>query len=449
MKNSNKLQEASSATKKLASVISVKNFTNPVFVSNAYLGPSFVNKKFRPGKDKVYYTLAVYGDEEKKAVANALDEGWLGLGNYTALFSAEIAKIVGKKYGVFLNSGSSGTFIALKILDLPKGSEVITTGCNFATTIAAILHNNLIPVVADAVIGNYNLDLTNLEKMVSKKTRAIMLPHVLGSLNDMRELRHFANRHKLFLIEDSCDTLGGTYEGKPAGLFSDITVCSFYASHHITAGGGGGMVCMNNLKLLAKAIAYRDWGRYGDDEEDVDKRFGIRIDNIPYDRKFVYSVVGFNLKPTEMQAAFGLEQLKKLKSFNKIRQVNVERLKKHLKRYKDFFILPYDLPKARSSWLAFPITLKDGVPFKRFDLIRYLEKNNIQVRLLFSGNVFRQPAFKKSPRRIVGKLTNADKIMRDSFVIGCHQGLTDEMIDYICRIFDEFLDKYNKPALRG
>ncbi len=446
MKNSKELQAASSVTIKLASVVSAKNATNPVFISNVYLGPSHANKKFRPGKDKVYYALAVYGDEEKKAVTKVLDEGWLGLGKYTALFSSEIAKTVGKKYGVFLNSGSSGTLVALKILDLPKGSEVITTGCNFATTIGAILHNDLIPVVADAVIGNYNLDLTYLEKMVSKKTRAIILPHVLGSLNDMRKLRHFANKHKLFLVEDSCDTLGGTYEGKPTGLFADITVCSFYASHHITAGGSGGMICVDDPKLLAKAIAYRDWGRYGDDEEDVDKRFGVHIDNIPYDRKFIYSVVGFNFKPTEMQAAFGLEQLKKLKAFNEVRKANVERLKRHLNRYRDFFILPYDLPRTRTSWLAFPVTLKDGIPFTRFDLIRHLEKNNIQVRLLFSGNIFRQPAFEKVPRRIVGKLTNTDKIMRDSFVIGCHHGLTEEMVDYVCKIFDQFMDKYNKPA---
>lgn len=442
-----RLVHADKAIVKLASVISNEGSVPPVFVSTAYLGPTILNKKFTPGKDKVYYALAVYGSEEKKAVQEVLEKGWLGLGNYTAKFSSEIANILGKKYGVFLNSGSAGTLIALKILDLPPGSEVITTGCNFATTIAAILHNKLVPVVADANIGNYNLDLNHLERMVSKKTRAVMLPHVIGSLNDMAALKRFAKKHKLILIEDSCDTLGGTYDGKPTGSFADISVCSFYASHHITAGGSGGMICMDDPKLLAKAIAYRDWGRYGDDEEDVDKRFGVHIDGIPYDRKFVYSVVGFNLKPTEMQAAFGLEQLKKLSKFNKTRQRNVTRLKSHLKQYEDFFILPRDLPKAQSSWLAFPITLKDNLPFKRFDLVRYLEKNNIQVRLLFSGNIFRQPAFKDAPRRVVGTLTNTDKIMRDSFVIGCHQGMTDEMVDYVCQIFDGFLKPFLESEL--
>jgi CDP-6-deoxy-D-xylo-4-hexulose-3-dehydrase len=435
-------RHADKVTAQLASVMSEGGANQPIFVSNTYLGPTVANKKFVPGQDKVYYALAVYGDEEKKAVKDVLEKGWLGLGQRSAEFSAGVAKIVGKKYGVFLNSGSAGTLVALKILDLPAGSEVITTACNFATTIAAILHNNLVPVVADAVIGNYNLDLKHLDKMVSKKTKAIILPHVLGSVNDMAKLKSFAKKHKLYLVEDSCDTLGGMYAGKPTGSFSDITVCSFYASHHITAGGSGGMVCVNDPKLLAKAIAYRDWGRYGDDEEDVDKRFGVHIDNIPYDRKFVYSVVGFNLKPTEMQAGFGIEQLKKLPTFNKTRHRNVTRLAKHLEQYKDFFILPESLPKAQTSWLAFPITLKDGVPFKRLDLIKHLEKNRIQVRLLFSGNVFRQPAFRNAPRRVVGKLTNTDKIMSDSFVIGCHQGMTDEMVDYICDTFDTFMKSF-------
>lgn len=444
MKKKKNLPQVDTAIARFASVMSKPGSERLVFVSTAYLGPTVTNKKFIPGTDKVYYALAVYGAEEKNAVQEVLEKGWLGLGNYTAQFSSQVAKVVGKKYGVFLNSGSAGTLIALKILDLPEGSEVITTACNFATTIAAVLHNRLVPVVADAMIGNYNLDLNALEKMLSKKTKAIILPHVLGSVNDMLRLKSFAKKHKLYLVEDSCDTLGGMYAGKPTGAYSDITVCSFYASHHITAGGSGGMICVNDPKLLAKAIAYRDWGRYGDDEEDVDKRFSLHIDDIPYDRKFVYSVIGFNLKPTEMQAAFGIEQLKKLSMFNKRRERNVFLLKKHLERYNEFFILPQDLPKAKTLWLAFPITLKDGVPFKRFDLIRFLEKRQIQVRLLFSGNVFRQPAFTNAPRRVIGKLTNTDKIMRDSFVIGCHQGLTDEMIRYVTDTFDEFLLPYLK-----
>lgn len=435
-------KEAGEVVAQLASVLTDKDSAHRFFVSTAYLGPTFLNKKFKPGIDKVYYTMAVYGDEEKKAVADALNEGWLGLGKYSAEFSTKVANIFGKKEGVFVNSGSSGTLLALKILDLPPGSEVITAACTFATTLASILHNNLVPVMADSELGTYNLDLKNLSKMVSKKTGAIILPHTLGSLNDMKALQTFCKKHKLYFIEDSCDTIGGKFAGKPTGSFADISVCSFYASHNITAGGGGGILCMNDDKLIAKALAYRDWGRFGDDNEDVNERFNLNVDGIPYDRKFLYSLIGFNLKPTEMQAAFGLAQLKKLDSFNKIRKHNFDRLRKSLSKYEKFFILPKDLPKAEAYWLAFPLTIKDGAPFTRLELLRYLESKKIQTRLLFAGNILRQPAFRNIPHRVVGKLTNADKVMKDTFVVGAHHGLTNETIDYISSVFDQFMVPY-------
>lgn len=440
----NNQREAGKVVAQLASVLADKTSDQRFFVSSAYLGPTFLNKKFKPGIDKVYYSIAVYGDEEKKAVAEALDKGYLGMGNYSAEFAKKVANIFGKKVGVFVNSGSSGTLLALKILDLPPGSEVITAACTFATTLASILHNNLVPVMADSELGTYNLDLKNLPKMISKKTKAIILPHTLGSLNDMKVLQTFCRKHKLYLIEDSCDTLGGKIYDKPTGYFADISVCSFYASHHITAGGGGGILCMDDDKLLAKALAYRDWGRFGDDNEDIEERFNVNIDGIPYDRKFVYSMVGYNLKPTEIQAAFGLAQLKKLSGFNVIRKNNFNKLKSFLKKYEQFLILPEELPKAESYWLAFPITIQDGAPFSRLDILRYLESKKIQTRLLFAGNILRQPAFRNIPHRIVGKLINADKIMKDTFVIGCHHGLTDEMVDYICKTFENFLHPYLK-----
>ncbi len=439
---SNPSREAGKVVAKLASVLTDKGSKHSFFVSTAYLGPTFLNKKFRPGIDKVYYTIAVYGDEEKKAVAKALDEGWLGLGKYSAEFSTKVANIFGKKAGVFVNSGSSGTLLALKILDLPPGSEVITAACTFATTLASILHNGLVPVMADSELGTYNWDLKNLPKMLSKKTRAIILPHTLGSLNDMKALRVFCKKNKLYLIEDSCDTIGGKFAGKPTGSFADISVCSFYASHNITAGGGGGILCMDDDKLIAKALAYRDWGRFGDDNEDIDERFNLNIDGIPYDRKFLYSLVGYNLKPTEIQAAFGLAQLKKLDAFNVIRKNNFNRLRDSLKKYEQFFILPRELPNTEAYWLAFPITIKDGAPFSRLELLRYLEFKKIQTRLLFAGNILRQPAFRNIPHRVVGKLTNADKIMKDTFVVGSHHGLTYEMVDYISKAFDDFLSPH-------
>lgn len=435
--------DAHEAVAQFASILTDPRSNQRFFVSTAYLGPSFLNKKFRPGVDKVYYSLAVYGDEEKQAVVKAIDEGWLGLGKYSAQFAVRIANILGKKSGVFVNSGSSGTLLALKILDLPLGSEVITTACTFATTFGAILNNNLLPVVADSKLGTYNLDLSVLPKLISKKTRAIILPHTLGNLNDMKTLSSFAKKHKLYLIEDSCDTLGGSFGGKPTGVNADISVCSFYASHHITAAGGGGMLCMDNNVLLARALAYRDWGRFGDDNEDVNERFNLNVDGIPYDRKFLYSTVGYNLKPTEVQAAFGLAQLEKLPAFNRIRKRNFDRLKNHLKKYEEFFILPEEEKNAKVYWLAFPITIRDKAPFQRLDILRHLESHKIQTRLLFAGNVIRQPAFKDAKYRVVGKLTNADKIMRDTFVVGCHHGLTDEMVDYLCSVFDMFLKQYH------
>ncbi len=438
----NNQREAGKVVAQLASVLTADDSAQRFFVSTAYLGPTFLSKKFKPGIDKVYYSLAVYGDEEKKAVAEALDKGWLGLGNYSAEFARQVAVIFGKKHGVLVNSGSSGTFLALKILNLPPGSEVITAACTFATTLAAILNNNLMPVVADSELNTYNLNLENLSKMLSKKTKAVILPHTLGNLNDMKALQLFCKKNNLYLVEDSCDTLGGKIYGKPTGSFADITVCSFYASHHITAAGGGGILCMDDEKLLAKALAYRDWGRFGDDNEDMEERFNVHIDGIPYDRKFVYSMVGYNLKPTEIQAAFGLAQLQKLSNFNAIRKNNFNKLKNFLKKYEQFLILPEELPQAEIYWLAFPITIKDGAPFSRLDILKHLESKKIQTRLLFAGNVLRQPAFRNTPRRIVGKLTNADKIMKDTFVIGCHHGLTDEMVNYLCKTFDNFLRPY-------
>ncbi len=439
----NSRQDASQLVARLASVITTKS-PSPIFISSAYLGPTYLNKEFKPHADKVYYALAVYGDEEKRAVATALDEGWLGMGKYTAKFSSEIAKIFGKKSGVFVNSGSSGTLLALRILDLPPGSEVITTACTFATTYGAILNNNLVPVVADSTLGTYNLDLSILPRMLSKKTRAIILPHTLGNLNDMKALSAFCKKHKLYLIEDSCDTIGGKIYGKPTGSFADISVCSFYASHHITAAGGGGMVCVDDPKLFAKAMAYRDWGRFGDDNEDIEERFNLHIDGIPYDRKFVYSMVGFNLKPTEIQAAFGLAQLKKLDGFNRIRKNVFTKLSNNLRKHEQYLMLPEVIKSAEVYWLAYPITIRAGAPFKRIDILRHLEKSNIQTRLLFAGNVLRQPAFRNSRRRVVGKLTNADKIMKDTFVIGCHHGMTENMLEHIRETFDEFFAKLKK-----
>lgn len=399
--------------------------------------------KFVPGKDKVYYAQAVYGDEEIAAVVNCLKQGWLGMGKYVAEFESRVADIFGKKYGAVVNSGSTANLVALKILDLPKGSEVITPACTFPTTFSTILLNDLIPVVADSELGAYNLDLSKLESMLSGKTRAIIVPHTLGNLNDMERLAEFCRQHKLRLVEDSCDTIGGKFNGKPTGAYSDVTTSSFYASHHITAGGGGGIVCVSEPELARHAYGYREWGRAAlTDSEDLNDRFTAEITGVYYDKKFTYTHMGYNLKPVEMMFAFGLVQLKKLDEVIKIRKDNFDALLKFFKSYEKYFILPKEHPKAEVTWLALPLTIKDGAPFERFELIKFLEERNIQTRLLFAGNVLRHPAYKNLPHRIVGSLANADKIMKDSLVIGAHHGMTPEVVDYVKEIVSDFLKKY-------
>lgn len=399
--------------------------------------------KFVPGRDKIWYAQAVYGDEEIAAVVECLKQGWLGMGKYVFEFEKKVAEIFGKKYGAVVNSGSTANLVALKILDLPRGSEVITPACTFPTTYSTILLNDLIPVVADSEIGAYNLNLSNLERMLSEKTRAIIVPHTLGNLNDMGRLSEFCRQHKLRLVEDSCDTIGGKFGGKPTGAYSDVTTSSFYASHHITAGGGGGIVCVSEPELARHAYGYREWGRAAlTDSEDLDDRFTDEITGILYDKKFTYTHTGYNLKPVEMMFAFGLMQLKKLDEVIKIRKNVFGALLEFFKGYEEHFVLPKEHPKAEVTWLAFPLTIKDGVSFERFELIKFLEEHNIQTRLLFAGNVLRHPAYKNAPHRVVGNLTNADKIMRDSLVIGAHHGMTMEMVNYIKEVFRSFLNKH-------
>ncbi len=408
-----------------------------------YYGVPNKSPKFVPGKDKIYYAQAVYDEEDIQAVVQCLREGWLGMGKYVAEFEDKVAKIFGKRYGTVVNSGSSANYLALKILNLPPGSEVITPACTFTTTFSTILLNGLIPVVADSNLGDYNLDLSKLDAMLSPKTKAVLVPHTLGNLNDMVTLSKFCKNHGLFLIEDSCDTIGGSFAGNPTGTLSDVTTSSFYASHHITAGGGGGIICVHDSKFARDAYADREWGRAAqNDSEALDDRFTDEHTGVPYDKKFTYTHMGFNLKPVEMMFAFGLVQLRRLHEVVRIRRRNFDALRDFFKTHEKFFILPQEHPDAAVTWLAFPLTIRDGAPFDRFELIKHLEEHNIQTRLLFAGNILRHPAYKNAPHRVVGELTNADKIMKDSLVIGAHHGMTPEMVDYVTATFEEFLQKY-------
>lgn len=417
--------------------------------AKAYYGIFNMKKSFVPGKDKIYYAQASYGKDEINAVVQCLKEGWLGMGKYVVEFERKVSGIFGHKHGLVVNSGSTANYLAFKVLGLPEGSEVITPACTFPTTYSAILLSGLVPVVADSVLGNYNLDLTKLEAMLSPKTRAVMIPHTLGNLNDMELLSDFCKKHNLYLIEDSCDTIGGKFNGKPTGFYSDMTTSSFYASHITTAGGGGGILCVSKPEFWRHAYAFREWGRAAlDDNEDIGNRFTTELTGVHYDRKFTYTHMGHNLKPVEMMFAFGLVQLKKLDKFIGMRRAVFDGLYNFFKGYEDYFILPKEHPKAEVAWLAFPLTIKDGAPFTRFELVKYLEAANIQTRLLFAGNILRQPGYKDTPRRVVGELTNADKIMRDSFVIGAHQCITAPKLRYIKETFKKFLDSKKPGRLR-
>jgi CDP-6-deoxy-D-xylo-4-hexulose-3-dehydrase len=414
---------------------------------NILLNPDW---KFKPGEDWIYYTKAVYGQEEIDAVVKCLKEDWLGNGKYTDEFEEKMSAEFGKKYGLFVNSGSSANLLALEICDFKPGSEIITPACTFGTTMGPIIMKGLVPVVVDSKLGTYNINIDLIEGAITSKTVAIMVPHAVGSLNDMVRLREICNKYKLKLIEDSCDTHGSRLEGKPTGIWSDITTTSFYASHNMTAGGGGGMVMVDDPELKRRAKMFRDWGRalperYEHYEGAFEERYNFKLDNIDYDGKFVFMELGYNMKAVEMQAAFALVQLGRLKEFNKIRMANFNKIYEFFKRYEKYFILPESLPNAEIYWLSFPVTLREEAGIERKAMLKFFETNKIQTRLLFAGNLLRHPAYKtlQEKVRVVGDLKNADYIMKNTFLIACHHGLNDEMINYLTGKVEEFLKVKN------
>ncbi len=403
------------------------------------------NKKSANNFPRVPYALAVFGDEERKAVANVLATPMIVPGALVRKFENKISAMFGKRYGVMVNSGSSANLLALELLNLPKGSEVITPALTFGTTLAPILQKGLVPVFADVVLGEYVIDIEQVKKLITKKTRALMIPSLIGNIPDYRKLAAIAKKFNLWLIEDSCDTLGATLYGKPTGYYSDISTSSFYASHIITTAGSGGIICVNNPDWHNRAKTLAGWGRASaiNEREDAARRFKEKIDGIPYDGKFIFNDVGYNFQSTEIAAAFGLEQLKKFKAFFEIRRRNFKTLFDFFKNYERFFVLPKQNPGVNTAWLAFPLVLRDNAPFTRQVLVRFLESRNIQTRPIFTGNVLRQPAFRKIKcRKIKNGYPNADLVMRGSILIGCNHGLNQKQIDYLKDTFDGFLNNF-------
>jgi CDP-6-deoxy-D-xylo-4-hexulose-3-dehydrase len=398
-------------------------------------------------KIRVPYALAVHSEEEEKAVLDVLREHKTIMGERTRKFESAVAAVFGKKYGVMVNSGSSANLLALELLNAPEGSEIITPVLTFATTVAPILHKRLKPIFVDVEPGTYQINVSKIREKITSKTKALMIPSLIGNVPDMEELRKIVREYDLAFIEDSCDTLGATFNGLPTGVYSDISTTSFYGSHVITACGGGGMICFNRKESEVRCKMLRGWGRSSavDESEDLSARFGIEVEGIQYDTKFIFGEVGYNFLPMEVSAAFGLEQLKKLKTFTETRIKNFSQLDEFFLQYQDFFLLPKQLPQARTNWLAFPLTLRPDAPFSRSFLATYLEENNIQTRPVFTGNILRQPAFRhlNDERQKADDFPVADNIMRNALLIGCHHGLTDVHIDYLKKVFTKFLDKFS------
>lgn len=378
-------------------------------------------------RKKVWYApnkFESYGEEEIKAVEQCLRDGWIaGFGPRSIEFENIVAKYFGKKYGVFVNSGSSACLLALACLKLPTGSEVVTPACTFSTTVAPMVQLGLKPIFCDVELTSYVPSLKQIAEKITDDTRVIMIPNLIGNKPDWKAIRQHLisiNRNDIILIEDSADTMTYTEE-------TDISTTSFYASHVITAGGSGGMVMYNDETLRDVCLQFRDWGRIGNNAEEVDERFNHKVDGIPYDFKFLYGVLGYNFKSSEMNAAFGLVQMEKLDKFVNIRRANIKRYIENLKDTPEI-TLPDD--SIEPNWLAIPLQYED-----RLGLLTYLEENDIQTRVTFAGNITRHPVY----REYLDTFQNADTIMKNGFLLGAHHGMTIEDVDYVCDKIKEYL----------
>ena len=401
-----------------------------------------MNKDFE--EIRVPYGMAVHDSEEENAVLDVIRNHKTIIGEKVKQFEKDIAALFGKELGIMVNSGSSANLLTFEILDIPENSEVITPILTFATTLSPIIKKGLIPVFVDVEPETYIVNISQIEQSITSKTKALMIPSLLGNVPDLKRLRKIADDNNLIFIEDSADTLGATFDGIPTGKFSDVSTTSFYGSHIITAAGEGGMVCCNDEKMDERCRILRGWGRSSaiNESEKIEDRFSIKLDNIPYDSKFVFEEIGYNFLPTEISAAFGLVQLKKLNKFAQIRQKNFENLNSFFSNQR-FFKLPKQLPQVKTSWLAFPLTINSDAPFSRIEIVKHLESHGIQTRPVFTGNVLRQPAFEKINYKNIGNNYDvANNIMKNSFIIGCNHGLNEKHLEKIKVVFKSFLDKF-------
>lgn len=419
-----------------------------------YYKEAFPSPDFLGGEMPVPVSGRVFDATEIQALVDASLDFWLTTGRFAAQFEREFAKIFGIRHAVLVNSGSSANLVALSCLTSPTlserqlrpGDEVITVAAGFPTTVNPIVQNRLVPVFVDVTVPTYNVDVTQLEAAVSDRTRAIMLAHTLGNPFDLEQVTAFAQRHNLWLIEDCCDAVGATYQGRPVGTFGDLATVSFYPAHHITMGEGG-CVLTNKPGLKKLAESFRDWGRDCWCEPGKDntcgKRFDWQLGELPhgYDHKYTYSHIGYNLKLTDMQAAVGVAQLPKLPAFIAARRRNFKALYEGLRDLEQYLILPEATPEAEPSWFGFPMAVRPEGPFTRDQVVRNLEAQKIGTRLLFGGNLVRQPAYQQVRYRAVGDLVNSDFVMHHVFWIGVYPGLSETMTDFVVDVFHKLFER--------
>ena len=415
---------------------------------------AFAKRDFVPGSSVVPVSGKEIDAADMSAVVDSALDGWFTTGRWAKDFERKLAKFFGLRSASLVNSGSSANLVALSALTSPKlgdrqlkpGDEVITVAAGFPTTVNPIFQNRLVPVFVDVTLPTYEIDVTKLEAARSEKTKAVMVAHTLGNVFDLEAVTAFCKKYNLWLVEDCCDALGSTFNGQKVGTFGDIATVSFYPAHHITMGEGGA-VLTDKPALQVLIDSFRDWGRDCWCEPGVDntcgKRFDWQLGTLPcgYDHKYTYSHVGYNLKATDMQAALGVSQIDKLPEFIERRKANFAYLKNVLKPLEQYLVLPEATPNSDPSWFGFPIGVKEDAPFKRDQLTKALEAQKIGTRLLFAGNLLRQPAYEGWEYRVVGEMTNTDYVMNNVFWIGVFPGLTKEMLDFIAKTAIEFVEQ--------
>ena len=391
---------------------------------------------------KISYGKNVYDKREINAVLKTLKNS-TQMGKSVETFENKIAKLFSKKYGLMVNSGSSALILALKVMNFPRGSEIIAPCLNFGTAVSSIMLCNLNPIFVDCEIKTLQIDLSKIEKKISKKTKALLIPNLIGNIPDWKGIRKIASKHKLKIIEDSADTLGATINNRSTGIYSDISITSFYGSHVISCAGNGGILLTNNKDYFSKAKVLRSWGRMSTlikDSENINKRLGIKLRGFNYDRKFVFSEAGYNFEPSEVGASFGIEQLKKFRSFSMLRNRNFKLHYEFFKKLDKYFTVPKINKNIKTNFLAYPVILKSNSRLSRKDFQVYLEKNKIQTRPIFTGNTLRHPAFKSlvSNKNKLNEFKNSDYIMKYGLLIGCHQGLSLKDISYIHSVISNY-----------